>query len=81
MRISEHMGVSVRTGNTLKVQPHSDISDHCKKCQTNVSPDNFTIEDSHLSDKGLLILESLYQQTKKPSIGIMQQSTPLMSFN
>ena len=62
MRISEHMGVSVRTGNTLKVQPHSDISDHCKKCQTNVSPDNFTIENSHQSEKGLLILESLYQK-------------------
>ena len=81
MRISEHMGVSVRTGNALKVPPHSDISDHCKKCHTSVCPDNFSIEDSHLSNNGLLILESLYQQTKKPAIGIMQQSTPLMSFN
>ena len=80
MRISEHMGVSVRTGKALKAKPHSDIFDHCQKCKCHINPDNFTIEDSHQTDKGLLILESLYQKIKKPTIGIMQQSTPLMSF-
>ena len=81
VRISEHMAVSVRTGKPMKTRPHSDIYDHCQKCHVHVSPDNFTIEDSHQTDKGLLILESLYQKIKKPIIGKMQQSTPLMSFD
>ena len=81
LRIAEHMGVSPRTGNPVKTRQHSDIFDHCQKCHVHVSPDNFTIEDFLPTENGLLILESLHQKTKKPFIGKMQQSTPLMSFD
>ena len=81
VRIAEHMAVSARTGKSLQNRPHSDIYDHCQKCRTQVYPDNFTVENSHQSAQGLLILESLYQKIKKPSIGKTQQSTPLMSFD
>jgi len=81
VRIHEHMGVSVRTGVPLKTRPHSDIYDHCQKCHTHVTPENFTVEDSHQSENGVLTLESLYQKTNKPFIGKQQQSTPLMSFD
>ena len=81
MRICEHMGVSPRTGNPLSVRPHSDIFEHCQKCKVPVSQENFSIEDTLQSKFGLNILESLHQKTKKPLIGIQQQSTPLMSFD
>ena len=80
-RISEHSGISARTGKTHRSKPKSDIYDHCQKCQVPVLPENFSIIDTLPSDKGLLILESLHQKTKKPQIGIHQKSTPIMSFD
>ena len=80
-RIAEHTGVSARTGKPFANRPKSDIFDHCQKCQTEVLPENFSIEDTHISKNGLNILESLHQKVKKPTIGIQQQSTPLMSFD
>ena len=81
LRISEHSGVSARTGKPLKSTPRSDIYDHCFGCRTKVSPENFTILDTLHSGNGLLLLESLHQKTQKPFIGKMQQSIPLMSFD
>ena len=80
-RISEHSGISARTGKKLAKTPKSDIYDHCQKCNVHVNPENFTIIDTLQTDSGLLILESLHQKTKKPTIGVMAQSTPLMSFD
>ena len=81
VRIAEHKGISVRTGKTFQKPTQSDVYDHCLKCETHVNSDNFSIEDSLQTDNGLLLLESLHQKTKKPQIGKMQQSTPLMSFD
>ena len=81
VRIAEHRGISARTGKSFKSKTQSDVYDHCQKCETPVSPENFTIEDTLQTDNGLLLLESLHQKTKKPQIGKMQQSTPLMSFD
>ena len=79
VRISEHMAVSPRTGKPLQTRPHSDIYDHCQKCHTHVSPDNFTIENSHQSEKGFFHFG--ISEVKNLSIGIIQQSTTLMSFD
>ena len=81
LRISEHRGISARTGKKFASTPKSDIYDHCQKCKVHVVPENFKIIDTLPSGKGLLILESLHQKTKKPYIGIQQQSKPLMSFD
>ena len=81
VRISEHSGVSARTGKTFKKRPQSDIFDHSEECNTHVKPENFKILDTLQSENGLLLLESLHQKTKKPFIGKQQQSTPLMSFD
>ena len=81
-RISEHSGVSARTGKISQTTPKSDIYDHCvKKCHVHVNPDNFEIIDTLQTASGLLILESLHQKTKKPTIFKQKQSTPLMSFD
>ena len=80
-RISEHSGISVRTGKKFQTTPKSDVYDHSQKCHVHVRPENFTIVDTLQSAQGLLILESLHQKTKKPQIGCHQQSTPIMSYD
>ena len=80
-RISEHSGISARTGKKLQTKPRSDIYDHCQNCHVHVQPENFSIIDTLPTEKGLLILESLHQKIKKPQIGIHQKSTPIMSFD
>ena len=74
------MGVSPRTGEEVKSKVGSDIRDHSLKCKTHIKKENFKILDRLHNKNGLLLLESLHQKTKKPSIGIQQQSTPLLCF-
>ena len=64
-RISQHIGISVRTGATLSSKPHSEIRDHCFKCKTPILEDNFEILDRLNSKDGLLLLETLHQKIKK----------------
>ena len=80
-RISQHMGVSFRTGVKLSTPVQSDIRDHCLKHRKHINISNFSIIDKTFQKSELLSLESLHQKTKKPSIGIMTQSTPLAMFD
>ena len=80
-RIAQHMGVSARTGDSLGVKPPSDIREHCLKCKVHVKKGNFIILDRTFDKSGILILESLHQKNKKPTIGIQQQSTPLLCYD
>ena len=54
--------------------------EYCQKCKVPVSQENFSIEDTLQSNFGLNILESLHQKTKKPLIGIQQQSVVHSSY-
>ena len=80
-RISEHSGISCRTGKVSSCEPKSDVYAHSKLCQVHVVPENFVILDTLPSENGLCILESLHQKIKKTQIGVQQKSTPLMSFD
>ena len=80
-RISQHLGVSFRTGVTLSTPVQSDIREHCLKHKQHINRDNFSIIDRTFQKSELLSLESLHQKTKKPSIGKMAQSTPLAMFD
>ena len=81
VRITQHQGLSARTGNELQTKVASDIRDHSLNCNSQVKNENFEVLD-RLHDKyNLTILESLHQKTKKPSIGTQQQSTPLICFD
>ena len=75
-RISQHMGVSFRTGVKLSTPVQSDIRDHCLKHRKHINISNFSIIDKTFQKSEFLSLESLHQKTKKNSIGIMTQSTP-----
>ena len=80
-RICQHLGISARTGEELSSKVHSEIRDHSLKCNTPINIDNFVILDRLQSNKGILMLESLHQKIKKPTIGTHQQSTPLLCFD
>ena len=80
-RALSHLGIFPRTGAELKVPVASKIREHSLKCKTHINVDNFIILDSLPSKKGILILESLHQKIKKPSIGTHEQSTPLLCFD
>ena len=80
-RICQHLGISARTGEELSCKVHSEIRDHSLKCKTPINTNNFVILDRLQSSKGILLLESLHQKVKKPSIGTHQQSTPLLCFD
>ena len=80
-RISQHLGVSFRTGAPLSTPVQSDIREHCLKHRQHINSDNFSILDKTFLKSELLSLESLHQKTKKPSIGKMSQSTPLAMFD
>ena len=75
-RISQHQGVSFRTGRDLSFPSQSDIREHCLKHRQKVDSNNFTVLDKIHTKSDLLTLESLHQKIKKPTIGTMAQSTP-----
>ena len=75
------MGISISTGDDLGVKVASEIRDHCFKCKVYIKPENFTILDQLHNKNSILTLESLHQKIKKPTIGIQQQSTPLLCFD
>ena len=79
-RISQHMGVSDRTGSSMSTPVHSDIRDHCLKHGQEINYDNFTIIDRTFLKSELCTLESLYQKSLKPNIGTHTQSTQLLMY-
>ena len=80
-RITQHQGVSARTGREVMCKAQSDIREHCLKCKVPVETENFSILDRLHSENGLVTLETLYQKISRPSIGIQQQSTPVLCFD
>ena len=75
-RISQHQGISPRTGKKLLCPVESDIRERCLKHRKHVNVSNFSVLDRICQKSDLLTLESLHQKTKKPTIGVMTQSTP-----
>ena len=51
LRISEHSGISARTGIKFETTPKSDVYKHCKNCHVHVLPENFQIIDTLPSEK------------------------------
>ena len=80
-RISQHQGLSARTGKEVSAKVASEIREHSLKCKVHIKDEDFTILDRLNNKNGILILESLHQKVKKPTIGIQQQSTPLLCYD
>ena len=80
-RVSEHLGKSFRTDETVDKPVNSDIRDHCHSEDHAMDPEKFVIIDRWRHKHDLPLLESLHQKIKKPTIGTHKQSTPLLSFD
>ena len=74
VRIDSHLGIS-RTGCPLKTKEFSNIRDHCQKCKTPFSYDDFNIVTQAPSDYSLSILESLAIKQLVPSLNAQSSST------
>ena len=71
------MGISPRTGAILATPVQLDIRALCLKHGKQINGDTFKIIDRSLQKSDLMILESLHQKTKKPTIRVIRtQSTP-----
>ena len=81
LSVFEHLGKSYLTGNLLGSPVASHIRDHCLNKDHALTPSNFKMIDKWRYKHDLLLLESLHQKTKKPTIGIHQESTPLLCFD
>ena len=79
-RVAQHQGVSDRTGEVSSKPVGSDIRDHCLKHKERVNYDNFTIIDRTFLESELCPLESLYQKSLKPAIGVKKQSVQLLMY-
>ena len=81
-RVSEHLGVSNRTGHPLTNPPQSSIRAHAMQCpSSNISLDNFQIVASANSSVHLRILESLYIYRLKPNQNETLSAFPLKIVN
>jgi len=80
-RVEEHAGRSSRTGNVLKVPPHSSIRDHCEQCNSAIVLDRFSILGSARSTIDVRILESLHIFKSKPVLNDMMSAYPLQIVN
>ena len=81
-RVSEHIGVSVRTGIELTTPSQSYIREHLYSCNGgNITLDNFNILGTCENQTDLRITESLYIHTLKPSLNSSQSAYPLSIVN
>ena len=78
-RISEHQGVSFRTGKPFSSPSFSAIREHCRDCTGVVETSSFKI--LHRANKwDLPILETLFASVKRPDIGCHESSIKLVCF-
>ncbi len=79
-RISEHMGVSPKTGNKLSVSQMSAVLTHHHFSKHTISDSDFTILTSSNSKFDLEMRESLLISKFKPILNNNISSTPLYLF-
>ena len=76
-RYCSHAGISSRTFSPLNHKDPSPIRNHTNICGTPIQLKQFKILDKTSIKSDLLILESLYISSLKPSLNIDISSTPL----
>ena len=76
-RVSEHKGLSDRTGKSMIRPKQSSIRDHVMSCGSDIPIDDFKIVASHSKEIDLRILESIFIQKEKPILNDSNSSFPL----
>ena len=81
MRISEHSGLSYRTGKKLSQPPFSAIRDHAISTSHNIQEDSFKILGQENKEINLRMLESLFIGKMKPKLNNSKSCYPLQVAN
>ena len=76
-RVSEHMGVSNRTGNKLASPKFSSVRVHSTVCKHPMSEQSFTIIGRCKKGEDLRLLESVFIKHLKPDLNNSESSAPL----
>ena len=81
VRISQHLGISYRTGNRLQNPPHSAPRIHSLDRKHYLTKDNFKILDTANNESDLRILESLYIFKNRPKLNMDSSAATLSVVN
>ena len=79
-RIAEHLGRSARTNSRITKPPFSAIREHALDNDHRIITQNFSVVARSSWDQDLTILESLYTQLERPTIGSHESSSQLLCF-
>ena len=80
VRVSEHMGVSARTGKNIKSTKSSAVHDHMLVCNNIVSFEDFSVLANGTNDFRIKLQESLIIHRDGPQLNKAFGSAPLMLF-
>ena len=81
VRVSEHMGVSARTGKNIKSTKNSAVRDHMLVCNNIVSFEDFSVLANGTNDFRIKLQESLLIHRDEPQLNKTFKSAPLMLFS
>ena len=81
VRVSEHMGVSARTGKNIKSTKNSAVRDHMLVCNNIVSFEDFSVLVYGTNHFTIKLQESLLIHGDGPQLNKTTESDPLMLFS
>ena len=81
VRVSEHMGVSARTGKNIKSTKNSAVRDHMLVCNNIVSFENFSLLANGTNDFRTKLQETFLIHRDGPQLSKISQSGPLILFS
>ena len=81
VRITEHMGVSTRTGKNIKSTKNSAVRDHMLVCNNTVSFEDFSVLANGTNDFRIKLQESLLIHRDWPQLNKTSESASLMLFS
>ena len=81
VRVSEHMGVSARTGKNIKSTKNSAVRDYMLVCNNIVSFENFSLLANGTNDFRTKLQETFLKHRDGPQLNKISESGPLMLFS
>ena len=78
VRVSEHMGVSARTGKNIKSTKNSAVRDHMVVCNNIVSFEDFSALANGTNDFRIKLIESLLIHRDGSQLKKLSKSAPLL---
>ena len=81
VHVSEHMGVSARTGKNIKCNKNSAVRDHMLVCIIIVSFEDLSVLANGTNDFRIKLQENLLIHCDEPQLNKTSEAAPLMLFS